>query len=209
MPVEYKAGYPTVDDRYNTATEFLVRAKFANDVVMDIRHDLENGVKFEGEHGHIFVTRDRIDLDGGAVDALYKNPVPESLLKELRKGKPVDGHMANFFECVARPLGARLRRLVAPPGADHLPPGEYRDAAGPSEAHLGPRQGRDRRRLRGQRLPDPSSARPVRDRLIDRKTLPTRNERLQVPSFRGACKRSMALAATRCSRSTNLSRSIH
>ncbi len=26
--------------------------------------------------------------------------MPESLLKELRKGKPVDGHMANFFECI-------------------------------------------------------------------------------------------------------------
>ncbi len=57
-------------------------------------------MKFEGSNGKIFVTRDRIDLDGGAVDALYKNPVPESLLKELRKGKPVDGHMANFFECL-------------------------------------------------------------------------------------------------------------
>ena len=100
LPVAYKGGYPAVDDRYNTPTEFLVRAKFANDVVMDIRHDHENGVLFEGRNGKIFVTRDRIDLEGGAVDALTKNPVPESLLKELRKGKPVDGHMANFFECV-------------------------------------------------------------------------------------------------------------
>ena len=100
LPVEFKGGYPTVDDRYNTPTEFLVRATFANGVVMDIRDDTENGVKFEGTGGQIFVTRDRIDLDGGAVDALYKDPVPESLLKELRKGKPVDGHMANFFECL-------------------------------------------------------------------------------------------------------------
>ena len=100
LPVEFKGGYPTVDDRYNTTTEFLVRAKFANDVVMDIRHDQENGVKFEGSSGKIFVTRDRIDLEGGAVDSLIKNPVPETLLKELRNGKPVDGHMANFFECV-------------------------------------------------------------------------------------------------------------
>ena len=66
---------------------------------MDIRDDTENGVKFEGTGGHIFVTRDRIDLDGGAVGALYKDPVPESMLKELRKGKPVDGHMENFIEC--------------------------------------------------------------------------------------------------------------
>jgi predicted dehydrogenase len=99
-PVEFKAGFPVVDDRYNTATEFLIRAKFANGVAMEIRHDKENGVTFEGAKGKIFVTRDRIDLDGNAVDALYKNPVPESLLKELRKGKTVDGHMANFFECM-------------------------------------------------------------------------------------------------------------
>jgi predicted dehydrogenase len=100
LPVEFKGGYTAVEDRYNTTTEFLVRATFANGVVMDIRHDLENGVKFEGSNGNIFVTRDRIDLDGGAVDALYKNPVTESILKELRKGKPLAGHMENFFECV-------------------------------------------------------------------------------------------------------------
>jgi predicted dehydrogenase len=100
LPVDYKDGHPTVDDRYNTATEFLVKATFANDVEMHIRHDTENGVTFQGSNGRIFVTRDRIDLAGGAVDALYRDPVPESLLIELRKGKRIDGHMANFFECV-------------------------------------------------------------------------------------------------------------
>jgi predicted dehydrogenase len=100
LPVDFKGGYPTVDDKYNTPTAFLVRAKFANDVTLDIRHDTENGVTFQGTNGRIFVTRDRIDLDGGAVSALYKDPIPESLLVELRKGKRVDGHMANFFECV-------------------------------------------------------------------------------------------------------------
>ncbi len=100
LPVEFKGGYPAVDDRYNTPTEFLFRAKFANGVTLDVRHDLENGVKFEGANGKIFVTRDRIDLEGGAVDVLAKKPVPEALLKELRKGKPVDGHMPNFFECI-------------------------------------------------------------------------------------------------------------
>ena len=100
LPVEFKGGYPAVDDRYNTTTTFLVRAKFANGVTLDIRDDTENGVTFQGSGGKIFVTRDRIDLEGGAVGALYKDPVPESLLHELRKGKKVDGHMANFFECV-------------------------------------------------------------------------------------------------------------
>lgn len=99
LPVEFKAGWPTADDRYNTPTAFLVRAKYEDGVTMDIRDDTENGVAFRGPGGRIFVTRDRIDLSGGAVDALYKDPVPESLLIELRKGKRVDGHMANFFEC--------------------------------------------------------------------------------------------------------------
>jgi predicted dehydrogenase len=100
LPVEFRHGYPTVDDRYNTPNAFVVRATFANGAVLEIRDDTENGVKFQGTNGHIFVTRDRIDLDGGAVGALYKDPVPESLLKELRKGKRVAGHMENFFECL-------------------------------------------------------------------------------------------------------------
>lgn len=99
LPVEYKGGYASVDDRFNTPTEFVVKALFPNGVEMEIRHDTENGVTFQGTGGKIFVTRDRIDLEGGAVDGLFKNPVPESLLVELRKGKRVDGHMANFMEC--------------------------------------------------------------------------------------------------------------
>jgi predicted dehydrogenase len=100
LPVEFKAGWPTADDKYNTPTHFLVKAMFANGVEMNIRDDTENGVRFDGTGGKIFVTRDRIDLEGGAVDGLYKNPVPEALLVELRKGKRIDGHMGNFIECV-------------------------------------------------------------------------------------------------------------
>jgi predicted dehydrogenase len=100
LPVAYKKGWPESDDRYNTVTTFLVKATFPGGIVLNVRDDTENGVTFEGEHGRIFVTRDRIDLSGGAVDALDKNPVPESLLVELRKGKRVDGHMANFIECL-------------------------------------------------------------------------------------------------------------
>jgi predicted dehydrogenase len=100
LPVDYKGGYPTADDRYNTPTEFLVKTTFPNGVVLDIRHDTENGVLFEGSSGKIFVTRDRIDLQGGAVDGLHKNPVADSILLELRKGKRIDGHMGNFFECM-------------------------------------------------------------------------------------------------------------
>lgn len=100
LPVEFKDGHPTADDRFNTPTGFLVKAMFPNGVEMHIRHDTENGVTFEGSGGRIFVTRDRIDLSGGSVRALDNDPVPESLLVELRKGKKVGGHMENFFECM-------------------------------------------------------------------------------------------------------------
>ncbi len=100
LPVPYEKGWPQVDDCYNTTTEFLVKATYASGAVLEIRSDGENGVTFQGEHGRIFVTRDHIDLDGGAVDALYKDPVPESELIALRKGKRLDGHMGNFFECI-------------------------------------------------------------------------------------------------------------
>ena len=100
LPVEFKGGLPTVDDKFNTPTAFMVRAKYANGVELEIRDDTENGVTFEGTNGRIFVTRDRIDLSGGSVEGLYKNPVPDSLLAELRKGKKPSGHMDNFFDCL-------------------------------------------------------------------------------------------------------------
>ena len=166
LPVEFKAGYPTVDDRYNTATEFLFRAKFANGVVMDIRHDLENGVKFEGvrrkDLRHSRPDRPRRRRSRCALQEPGSRVAPEG----AAQGQAGRWPHGEFLRVHPRPLGARLRRLDAPPGADDVPPGKYRDAARPSEAHLGPGQGRDRRRLRGQRLADPSSAGTVRDRLI-------------------------------------------
>lgn len=97
-PVPFKNGMPTVDDRYNTATAFLVRCLFPNDVEVLIRHDTENGVEFEGEKGTFFVSRSK--LVGEPVDELAKNPIPESALIALRKGKRLDTHMGNFIECV-------------------------------------------------------------------------------------------------------------
>ena len=166
LPVEFKAGYPTVDDRYNTATEFLIRATFANGVVMDIRHDRENGVKFEGVR--------RQDLRHSRPDRprrrrgrrALQEPGARVASEGAAQGQAGRWPHGEFLRMPPRPLGARFRRLVAPPGAHDLPPGEYRDAAGPSEAHLGPRQGRDRRRLRGQRPAIATSACTVRDRLI-------------------------------------------
>jgi len=96
-PVPLKDGMPTVDDEYNVASEFLVRCAFPNDVEVLIRSDTENGVEFEGDKGKFFVSRSK--LVGEPVDELEKNPIPESALIALRKGKRLDSHMGNFIEC--------------------------------------------------------------------------------------------------------------
>ena len=162
LPVEFKDGWPQAADRYNTPTEFLVRATFADGVTLEIRDDTDNGVTFEGTGGKIFVTRDRIDLSGGAVDGLYKDPVPDSTLVELRKGKRVDGHMANFFECIRDRAVPVSDVLDSPPGADHLPPRQHRDPARRPEAVMGPEERGDHGRFRGQLLAVPAPARGLR-----------------------------------------------
>src|SRR5262249_26210738 len=91
-------GLPTADDRYNTATEFNVRCRFPNGVELVIRHDTPNGITFEGEKGSFFVSRSK--MEGEPVEALKENPIAEATLVTLRKGKRLDRHMGNFFECV-------------------------------------------------------------------------------------------------------------
>jgi predicted dehydrogenase len=101
-PVELRAGRPAADDRFNTATKFHVRCLFANGVELFIRDEapdlgFDNGIMFEGESGRFFVNRGK--LAGAPVDALSQDPIPEQALIDLRKGKRLDGHMANFVEC--------------------------------------------------------------------------------------------------------------
>jgi predicted dehydrogenase len=97
-PVMFKDGYPADDSRYNTATEFLIRAKFADGMEIDIRHDGDNGIQFEGTEGKLFVTRGR--LTGEAVDALKSDPLPDGALQRVYKGRPLTDHFRNFFDSV-------------------------------------------------------------------------------------------------------------
>jgi predicted dehydrogenase len=97
-PVPFKDGRPLDDSRYNTATEFLIRAKFGDGLEIDIRHDGDNGILFEGTEGALFVSRGQ--LKGKAVDELKTNPLPDDAIEKVYKGgKPVD-HTRNFFESV-------------------------------------------------------------------------------------------------------------
>ena len=109
FPQPLKNGLPTKDDCFNTATQFLVKARYANGVELRIvdgrgqrlwnnARGTDNGLLIEGEKGKIFVNRSI--LVGDAVDDLKTNPLPEDVLTKLRKGKPSNSHMGNFMACV-------------------------------------------------------------------------------------------------------------
>lgn len=103
-PVPLKAGYPTADNQYNTASSFNIRCKFENGaelIVRDTAQDdlgFDNGIMIEGSKGRIFVSRGR--LTGAAVEDLASNPLPEDALIKLCKGKQPGNQMGNFAECV-------------------------------------------------------------------------------------------------------------
>jgi predicted dehydrogenase len=104
-PVPLKNGYPTEDDKYNTATAFRVATKFANGVELIITNKIDelgakhdNGVLAIGDKGRIFV--DRGKLVGGPVNALKDNPLPEDAIAKVLSGHAHGDHMRNFFECL-------------------------------------------------------------------------------------------------------------
>ena len=96
-PVEFRDGNPVQDDRYNTATKFLIKVNYADGMELTIRHDQGNGVLFEGTEGRIFVNRGR--LTGKPVEDLASNPLPEGSLEKVY-GRPLTNHFQNFFESV-------------------------------------------------------------------------------------------------------------
>lgn len=101
-PVPFKNGYPTVDNKYNTATKFTVTCTFANGVEIVIKDSTPegNGVVFEGTNGRFHVGRGRESLFGDPVNELKSKPLAQALLTELYQGKTPGNHMRNFFECV-------------------------------------------------------------------------------------------------------------
>ncbi len=85
-----------VDDRYNVATNFKIRADMPNNVEMIITSEGDNGILFEGTKGRFFVNRGRIS--GKPVEDLKDNPLPEGAIEEVYGGKVSENHSANFIE---------------------------------------------------------------------------------------------------------------
>lgn len=96
LPVEYKDGYPVVDDRYNVATRFTIRVDMPHDIEMIITSEGENGILFEGSAGRFFVNRGKIT--GKPVEDLKEHPLPEGAIEEVYGGKVSENHTANFIE---------------------------------------------------------------------------------------------------------------
>ncbi len=98
-PVPYEHGYATVDDKYNTSHDFAVKCKFASGTEMIVTSRGDNGILFEGEKGRIFVSRGAIK--GQPIEENWdKDQFTQEDLTRLFKGKPHEGHKANFFRCI-------------------------------------------------------------------------------------------------------------
>jgi len=96
LAVEYKDGYPVVDDQYNIATNFNIQADMPNGVEMLITDEGDNGILFEGTKGRFFVNRGKIV--GKPVEDLKSNPLPEGAIEEVYGGPVSENHTANFIE---------------------------------------------------------------------------------------------------------------
>lgn len=98
-PCEYKDGYATQDDRYNTANDYSVKCKFANGAVMDVTSRGDNGILFEGTKGRLFVNRGKIT--GTPIDEKWdEGKFTDEDRTALYKGKPFEGHKNNFYRCI-------------------------------------------------------------------------------------------------------------
>ncbi|HEV3122506.1 MAG TPA: Gfo/Idh/MocA family oxidoreductase [Isosphaeraceae bacterium] len=78
---------------YNCPPHFKITYTYANGVKLICRDDGENGVKFEGEQGWIFVSR-------GKIEASDKKLIDEPLPADAVRLYDSNDHMRNFFDCV-------------------------------------------------------------------------------------------------------------
>ena len=106
-PVPFKDGYPTVDNRYNTATQ-VQRDVQVRQRRRDADHPprTDNGILFEGDEGPDL--RQPRRAEGKPVEELPDNPLPEDAIgRSSTRGKQPGSHMGNFFECVKEPRRSR------------------------------------------------------------------------------------------------------
>ncbi|MFN3650725.1 MAG: Gfo/Idh/MocA family protein [Armatimonadota bacterium] len=91
--VESRGVLPADARGYNTATDFEVTYTYANGVPLIATHRGENGIRFEGEDGWIFVTRGKIEASD---QRLLDDPLPSSAIRLYKS----DNHYQNWLDCI-------------------------------------------------------------------------------------------------------------
>ena len=99
-PVSAEAdGDPEIrePDRYNHPQHFKITYRYGDGTELVSTSKGENGVLFEGERGTLFVSRERIAVDGAdLVRPLLESPATEAATRLAHS----DDHMRNFVESV-------------------------------------------------------------------------------------------------------------
>jgi predicted dehydrogenase len=73
--------------------------KFANGMEIHVTSRGDNGLLIEGSKGRIFVNRERIT--GKPIEEQWDKDVSgDEQMQALYKGKPHEGHKANFYRCI-------------------------------------------------------------------------------------------------------------
>ena len=98
LPVPYENGHPLVDDQYNVATDFKIRAEMPGAVELLITSEGDNGILFEGTEGRFFVNRGKIT--GKPVEELPDRPLADNATEQVYGGPISENHVANFVQCL-------------------------------------------------------------------------------------------------------------
>lgn len=97
IEIDGKSLADMIPGGYTAAAKYKIEFKYANGVRMTVcdesTHKLENGIRFEGPEGWIFVSR-------GKIEASKKELIEEPLASNAIRLYKSDNHMGNFFECI-------------------------------------------------------------------------------------------------------------
>lgn len=97
VEVDGKSLVDMIPGGYTAAAKYKVEFKYANGVTMTVcddgTHKLENGIRFEGTDGWIFVSRSKIEA---SKQELIDTPLPSDAIRLYKS----DNHMGNFFESI-------------------------------------------------------------------------------------------------------------
>ena len=91
--IEGRGTLPAIPRGYNVAYDFEVEYTYPEDIKLIAMSSGENGVKFEGDQGWIFVSRSKIEASD---PRLLSDPLPSNAEKLYVS----NNHHQNFVDCI-------------------------------------------------------------------------------------------------------------